>query len=322
MVIASGIGGQLGLAEEGAYGTYQAPTRFLEFEKETLKTDIGKIRAAGIGGGRFYKTNYVKTYVKGGAGSIDWTLQTKGFGLLLKHCLGGVSSANVGTAYTHTLTPDAAALLGKYLTVQIGRPSIDGTSRVFSFLGGKITAWELAADLDAAAKLRTDFDFKTCDTAQALAAATYPTAPALFTFVDGALTVGGGAKSVTSIKVRAGNALKTDRRFLGNAKKEPIANGIADIGGEFTTEFESLSDYAAAVAGTQAALVLTFTSSEEIDTGVPFLFTVTIPAIEFLNAEPAIEGPDVLKATIPFMALKNASDPIITLAYKTSDTTP
>lgn len=322
MVIASGIGGQAGIGEESTYGTYVAPTRFLEFTKESIKVDVGKIRALGIGAGRFHTTTGVKTYIKGAAGSVEWALQTKGFGLLLKHCFGGVSSANVSSAYTHTFTDDAAALLGKYLTFQLGRPAIDGTSHVFSFLGGKITAWELAAALDQVVTLRTDFDFKTVDVGQSLAAASYPSSPELFTFVDGALTVGGSAKSVSSFKLRGANALKTDRRFLGNAKKEPIANGIADRSGELVAEFESLADYNSAVAGTQAALVLTLTSASEISAGVPFLVTITIPAIEFLQAEPAIEGPDVLKATIPFMALKNASDPIVTLAYKTTDTSP
>ncbi|TXH55733.1 MAG: hypothetical protein E6Q97_08215 [Desulfurellales bacterium] len=322
MVIASGIGGQAGFAEEVTYGTYVAPTRFLEFEKESIKVDIGKIRAAGIGGGRFNRINYSKTYIKGAAGSVEWILQNKGFALLLKHCLGAVATAGpTASAYTHTLSPDANALKGKSLTFQIGRPDIDGTSRVFSFLGGKITAWELSAQLDAAARLRTDFDFKTCDVGQSLAAAAYPSSPEILTFVDGALTVGGPAKSVSSIKIGQQNALKTDRRFLGNAKKEPLANGISTVTGEFVAEFESLADYNAAVAGTQAALVLTFTSVAEISAGVPFLVTVTIPAIEFLNAEPSIEGPDVLKATIPFMALKGASD-IISIAYKTSEATP
>lgn len=322
MVIASGIGAQIGLAEEASYGTYQAPSRFLEFESESIKTEIGKIRATGIGGGRFQKTNYIKTYTKSAGGGIAWTLQTKGFGLLLKHCLGAVSTSNTGAAYTHTITPDASALLGKYLTVQVGRPDITGTSRPFSFLGGKITQWELAADLDAAVKLSTTMDFKTVDTTQTLASASYPSAPELFTFVDGALTVGGSTRSVTGFKVSGNNALKTDRRYLGNTKKEPLANGIAEIAGEFTVEFESLSDFASATAGTQAALVLTLTSASEISAGVPYLMTVTIPAIEFTNAEPAVGGPDVLTTAIPFMALKNASDPVITVAYKTTDTTP
>lgn len=322
MVIASGIGAQLGIGEEGSYGTYQAPTRFLPFERESISLDIGKLRSAGIGLGRFHRTNKVRTYVKGAKGSIEFIVENKGFGLMLKHCLGGVSSGNVGAVYTHTFTPDANALLGKYLTVQIGRPDVGGTSRPLSFLGGKVVSWELAAQLDNQVRLTPEFDFKSATTAQALAAASYAAAPVDFTFVDGALTYGGASKFVKSFRLRMSNGLGVDRRGLGNTKLEPLANALAEIEGEIACEWEDLDDYNAWLADTQAQLVATFTSPAIISGSDEFELIVTIPKIELLKAESMVEGPGVLQQPTPFKALYDGTNPIIEVKYITSDTAP
>lgn len=322
MVIASGIGAQLGFGEEGTYGTYAAPTRFLPFEKESLATDVGKVRSAGLGLGRFHRTNKVRSYIRGAAGSIDFVVENKGFGLLFKHMLGAVATANVGAVYTHTFTPDAAALLGKYLTTQVGRPAIDGTSHPLSFLGGKITSWELGASLDELVKLTPEFDFKDVTTAQGLAAASYAASPYDFTFVDGALSYGGSSKFAKSFKVKMDNMLATDRRGLTNTKREPLANGIASIEGEIGCEWESLADRAAWIADTQASLVLTCTSPQIISGADAFKLIVTMAKVELIEAEGRVEGPGVLQQPTKFKALFDGTLPIIKLEYITSDTAP
>jgi len=50
MAIRSGLGAQLGFAAESTYGTYVAPTRFLEFTTEGL--DISQEPIASQGSGR------------------------------------------------------------------------------------------------------------------------------------------------------------------------------------------------------------------------------------------------------------------------------
>lgn len=322
MVIRSGLGAQLGIGEQSDYDTFATPTRFLPFEKEGIALDVGKIRTAGLGLGRFHRTNKVRSYVKGAAGPIDFVLENKGFGLLLKHCFGAVSSANSGAVYTHTFTPDANALFGKWLTVQIGRPDIAGTGQPFSFLGGKVTNWELSAALDGPVMLVPNFDFKTAIVSEALASASYASAPVDFTFVDGAITYGGSSRFVKDVKVRMAHGLSTERRGLGNTKLEPIAGAMADVEGDLSLEFEDLDDRAAWIADTQAALVLTFTNPLEITSGNAFRLTVTIPKIEFMGADAKVEGPGVLNQPTPFKALYDGSNAIITAAYRTSDTSP
>lgn len=323
MVIPSGIGGQIGFGpDEAAYGTFTTPTRFLEFDRESIRRDQNVIRSNGIGTGRFHRSDRFKQYTRGANGSLEFTVLNKGFGFLLKHLVGAVATVNDTPRFAHTFTPDAAALQGQSITVQVGRPDIGGTSRVFSYLGGKITKWELGADLDGPLKLSTDWDFKDVVTDQSLAAASYPASAEMFTFVDGSVTLDAGARTVRSIKIKGDNALKTDRRFVGNTKKEPIANGIAMLEGDFDVEFEDLDDYAAFVAGDVAALVARFESATMIAASDPFILQVTIPAVMFTAGQPVIEGPDVLKAPVSFVGMYDGTNPPISILYETSDATP
>jgi hypothetical protein len=324
MAIGSGLGGQIGFAAESTYGTYVAPTRFLFFNSESLKDQINRIPSMGIGTGRFKRSDRVKTFSAGGAGEVELEVSAKGFGLLLQHALGQNTVAQVGgtAEYTHTIIPDALAQQGKFMTVQVGRPSVDGTVRPFSYLGGKITSWELSCAIDEILKLTLGFDFRATTTAQALASASFAADNPVFIFTEGALTLDAVAKSVKSVTITGNNALDTDRRFFGtNQKKEPLANGFGEITGELECEFEDLDAYADFVSGTQAALVCTFTSPTIIPTtSNPFKLTVTIPKIQYTGEAPVIEGPEIIQQNLPFEALFDGTNPIVTIVLNTSDT--
>lgn len=324
MSIGSGIDAQIGIKAETVYGTPLTVDRFYEFESEGIEVDVGKVDAPLIGAGRFLRTDRVKTYIKGARGPIAWgAVRNKSFGLIFQHMLGQNTVAQVGgtAEYTHTCIPDALALQGKSLTVQVGRPDIGGTVRAFTFEGGKILDWELKCAIDEALKLTTNLDFENVLTATALASATYPATQEMFIFTEGALTIGGVTTSVKAVTVKGNNALASERRFLGNTKKEPLANGIADVSGTLDCEFEDLTAYAAWVAGTQAQLVLTFTLATLIPTTAnPFKLTITLPAIEYTGETPKVGGPDVVMQGRPFRALYNGTNPVITALFNTSDT--
>ncbi len=320
MAIASGIAAQLGVKAETTYGTSVTPDRFYEFVSESLEADIGVIDAPQLGGGRFLRSDRTKKFIRGGKGALELVVMNKGFGLLFEHMLGSNTVTGAGDDKTQTIVPDAAALKGKSLTIQAGKPDISGTVQPFTFTGCKIVDWELKCALEEALKLALTIDAKTVVTSTALAAATYTATQEMFIFTEGALTIGGTAISVKNASIKGNNALATDRRFLGNAKKEPLANGLADISGTLEGEFEDLTRYAAFVAGTQAQLVLTFTLATEIAAGAPFTMTVTIPAIEYTGETPKVGGPDIVMQGAPFRALYNGVDPIITIEYVSSDT--
>lgn len=320
MGIGSGLGGQLGIKAEGTYGTPEVVDRFYESNSEGIEVDVGKIYSRGIGTGRFQRNDRVKSYIKGAAGSIEMDVLNKSFGLWFQHMLGQDTITGAGADKTHTCIHDPLALQGKSLTLQVGRPDIAGVVQPFTFEGGKVVDWELKAAIDEKLSLAVNMDFENVLTGMALAAAAYVASQEMFVFTEGALTVAGAAVPVRSFSIKGNNALATDRRFLGNTKKEPLAAGEMAIEGTLDAEFESLARYAAWVAGTQAQLILTFTLATLIPTtAVPFSLTVTIPKIEYTGETPKVGGPEIVRQGAPFKALYNGTDPILSLVYVTSD---
>lgn len=323
MAIGAGISGQVGMKAESTYGTPVTVDRFYEFLSEGIDIDILSIDAPMIGGGRFLRNDRVKKVLRGARGPIEFVVLNKGFGLLFQHMLGQDTVTGASANKTHTCIPDALALQGKSMTVQVGRPDVNGTVQPFTFEGGKVLDWELKCALDEPLKLLTTWDFENVLTATALATASYTATEEMFIFSEGALTIGGTTMAVKSCSLKGNNALAAERRFLTNTKKEPLANGVFELTGSLDMEFESLTRYAAWLAGTQAQLVLTFTLATVIPTtAVPFSLTITIPKIEYTGETPKVGGPEVLMQGAPFRALYDGTSPIITAVYITSDTAP
>lgn len=322
MAIGSGISSQVGMAAETAYGTYVPPVKFMEFNSEGIVPEVNIRYTRGLGD-RVQRSSRVRHLPRGAAGPIEVDVQNKGAGFLLSRCLGTVVSAQVGatTEYTHTITPDTAnGMTGMGTTVQVGRPSIDGVVRPFNYLGGKVTDWTLQCGINENLRLSTTFDFKGREEASALAAASYPAGTTAFTDLDAAITVDGTALRIKSFSLTGANALDTGRWFQGNFKREPIANGELAITGELGAEFEDLAYYNRWLAGTTAALVVTY--SYGIITGAaPFKLVTTLPVVEFTGSAPTVGSSEVLQQSLPFKALSNGTDPLIRWVYHTTDVT-
>jgi hypothetical protein len=308
---------------ESVYGTPVTVDRFFEFESEAIDIDIAKVDAPLLGGGRFLRTDRVKTFLRGARGSINFgPVMNKNFGLIFQHMLGQDTITGASANKTHTCQPDALAQQGKFMTVQIGRPDIAGTVQPYTFEGGKILDWELSCAIDEALKLNTTWDFENVLTGTALATASYVATQEMFIFSEGSLTIGGTATKVSKASIKGNSQLMADRRFIGNTKREPLAGGIAEITGTLDAEFEDLTAYAAWLAGTQATLVLTFTLATLIPTtAVPYSLTITCQKIEYSGETPKVGGPDVVKMNRPFRALYDGTNPVIKLEYVTGDTT-
>jgi len=322
MVIATGISAQVGAKAESVYGTPVTVDRFWEFVSEGIKHDIFKVTGKQIGAGRFLRNDRVKTVLRGAGGPVDFIVLNKGFGLLMEHSIGQNTISGAGANKTHTIIPDALALQGKSLTFQVGRPDIGGTVRPFTYEGGKVTEWEFKCAVDQPLHFIPTFDFENVLTATGLASASYPSTQEMFIFSEGALTIGGTTTFVKEASIKGNNGLVTDRRGLTNTKKEPLARGLEDyLTGNLVCEFEDLTAYAAWLAGTQAQLVLTFTLATVIPTtAVPYSLTITIPAIEYTGETPNVADEGIVMMPRPFRGLYNGSNPIITVAYVTSDT--
>jgi hypothetical protein len=89
----SGLDAQLGFAEETAFGTIVAPTRFAEFNSEGITASYARVESNGLRPGRRYRSDSrFTTYIEGASGDIELEVGSKGFGLLLKHMLGSITT--------------------------------------------------------------------------------------------------------------------------------------------------------------------------------------------------------------------------------------
>lgn len=323
MPIPSGLSAQLGFVDETVYGTPVTVTRFYEFRDESIKLNIDRIESQALRSGtRVQRSDRWAAGKKSVGGGVTFELANKSFGLLFKHFFGGVTSAqpNVGpdpTVWKHTFTPGDFPVA---LTGQVGRTDVSGTTRAFTYHGLKVTDWELACGVGDIASIKTNFVGEDEDTSTGLAAASYPASLSLLTFVNGTLTIAGGAANVKSVSLKGTNGLAQDRYFLGNQlRSQPLENAMRVYDGKFEAEFESLANYNRFVNGTEAQIVLLF---QGVTISGIYKYEARITAnVRFDGETPVVGGPQIVPLSLPYKVVDDGTTSI-KLEYTTTDATP
>lgn len=299
--MSGGFASQIGFAEETTFDTRAVPTRFYEFLNEGLKVNLERLESMGLRAGR--GTGPTRWALGKGdvAGPVVFEAAPQGFGLLLKHAIGPNVTTGTGP-FTHTFA--SANIDALSLTTQIGKPDETGTVRPFDYTGCVVTGWSLDADISAFLKMTLDLYATNEDTSQSLATASYPATITPFTYVQGTVTVAGSAQDVKKISIGADNARATGRHQIrattpGRPKKA-VQTGRKNITGSFAADFTDLTLYNRFKNGTEAALVLAFTSGAN---------SLTITAnIRTDGDTPNVTGPDLLEQPISFKCLSSTSD--------------
>jgi hypothetical protein len=322
MPIGSGLAAQMGLAEESTYGTYVAPARFHEFLNDKVNLTVPRLEAHGLRSGqRVLRSSQWVPGKQSIDGDLPMELWNKSHGLWLKHAFGSValSQPSVGTdpgVWDQTFT--VGDLVGKSLSVQIGRPDQAGVVRAFSYKGCKIAKWKLAAKIGELVTFTPTLVGQSEDTGQSLGAASYPTGVALFAFTQGTLTIGGVATDVQEFVLNGDNMLALDRYKLGTAlRKEPLEAGTRKYDGIASAYFADLVAYTRFTAGTEAALVLAFVGGLA---GPTLSFQLTVTAnVRFDGDTPNVTGPAEVMNPLPFKCV-DAGSGAISAVYRSTDT--
>lgn len=316
MGIGSGLSAQVGLAPEVTYNTPVTPTRFIEFDSEGIVPDVGKLYTRGINQ-IVQRKGRVRTYVKRHSGPITFDVMNKGMGMLFKQAFGVATIAQVGetSVYKQTHTLDTTnGKRGISATWQVGRPSVDGTVRPFTYPGAKIIELALSQALEANLKATATLDAgPTVDTATALASASYPADATPLSFIDLVVTVNDVAVSIKTFDMAVRWAMALERRFAGNVRKEPIANGEAVVEGSFGKEFEDLDIYQDWIDGATASLVGTWAYGDD-------QLVLTIPALEYTGGAPSVQSSEILEQNVPWKALYDGTNPIVKAEIYSTDT--
>ena len=310
MAIGSGLGAQLGIAPETTYGTYVAPTKFLEFTKESLALKKTTAQSAGIAAGRLLALSSRRVLTrKEVQGSIDLEVTNKGMGLLLQALMGTTVTPvqqGAGPAYlqTHTL----ASVAGKSLTVQKGVPLTSGTVTRKNFLGCKVTSGEFSCGVGEMLGATFEIDGRDVEETSVLAAASYSS---MSPFHFGQMAVKTGAFGTeTALDGIRKMSCKIERpqdveRFYANAaalKKEPIENDQVKISGTIETDYTgtALDDLHTSDGAT--SLVWEFIGPLIAATFYE-TFRITLPAIRLDEGPPVVDGFGVIKPSFNYVGL-------------------
>lgn len=134
-----------------------------------------------------------------------------------------------------------------------------------------------------------------------------------FIYSQLAYTVGGSAHELSGLEISYANNYKKDL-FVNSASRSKFPrNGFREVMGTFTMSLADSQAYAiydAFLAGTQPALVATFTAAASaIKTGFTYTETITLPKVQYnLEAIPGGGGAATPDAPIPFIALDDGTD--------------
>ncbi|MER7953839.1 phage tail tube protein [Streptomyces sp. NPDC096030] len=326
MAIGSGLGGQLGIVGESTYGTFVAPTRFLEFTKESLVLKKTTAQSAGVAAGRLMALSDRRVLTqKEVTGSIDLEVTNTGMGLLLQALMGTtVTPAQQESTDAYLQVHNLADSFGKFLTIQKGVPLTTGVVTDKSFVGCKVTSAEFSCEVGGMLMSTWEIDGKDCSESQTLATASYP-ARSPFHFGQMAIKSGTFESEVAldgirKVSVKIERPMTTDRFYAGQSglKKEPIANDLVKVTGSIEMDYVAtiLDDLHTSDGAT--SLVWEFVGPQ-IETTYNETFRIVLPAIKVDDAPPTIEGFDVIKPTINFTGLYDGTNPV-SIEYLSTDT--
>jgi hypothetical protein len=187
MAVGSGLGSQVGIAEETVWGSAVPVTRFFPIDGSNVKPMKKSVQGQGLQAGTYVHQGSLRadtsTWVQGDM-TMDFT--SKQMGLLFKHALGSASIVQNGTTAAWTQTWGLGNNVnGLGLTLQGGLPQANGTVVPYTYSGCKIDQWDISCAAQDIVKSKFTFGGQATATATALATPSYPTANNIFYFKQG-----------------------------------------------------------------------------------------------------------------------------------------
>lgn len=328
MGIGSGLGSSFGMAAETTYGTYVAPTRFLEATAKLTKRK-NVYQGGGLASGRFTQPGgrrYVTT--KGAGGTLDTAVYSKGMGLLLNGLMGGTvapvqQAATAAYLQTHALGDP----FGKWYTMQAGVPDLGGTVRPYTVLGAQISSVELSCETGGGLMATWGVEARDMSEAQTIAAPSYPVVGE-FHFGQASLKMGtfgseAAVDGVTKVSVSIDRSRHDGGPYMGNQglRSQGVLNDWTKVSGSIGADFLDKTTFADRFASdTPVSLVWEFVGPLIASTYYE-TFRVKMPQVFFDGDTPTADGPAEVKTSFPFTAQHDGTNPTVTIEYISTDLT-
>lgn len=293
----------VGYAVESPTGTYTAPTRTIEHVSSSLKLEEDRIPSKGIrrtrrgGSGHWYEG------AQRIVGNVAHELAPANMGLILKQLMGASSTSGSGP-YEHVLTPGATVQTST-LTTQVLTPSVDGTVRVFSFLGCHIVGATITSKVGEVVMIDLEMYGQHLDLGQSAGSDQFASGWAPFTFLHGVLSIAGSEYEFDDITLNFKNNLKVDRHVHRSTTparpKTSLEAGFREWTATINSDFHDLTALNRAIAGTEAAFSLVFTN------GASHSLTIAGNVRSDVDS-PTIDGVDTVKQSLPLVFVSTTSD--------------
>lgn len=322
-----------GIGTESIYGTAVNVNKFFEITKEDIKGNYTRQQASALSSSFVDRSDRYAVARKGASGSVDVEVLTKGFGNWLRFMTGTVNTSGPAetSAYTHTAT--VGSLYGDTFTAQVGRATLDGTVKPWTYEGGKVTDFSFSNQVDQTLSCSLGLDFEAESSpdsptgAYALQTATNVAGAEVLAWQGGTITIAGSTIDISEINVKCDNSLNVDRFYINSAasKKEPSQDGKRAITWSFKTPYADNNFWkkvaSATASGATGTISATWSGLTLLGTTIYPSFKIDLPVARFDEGGPSVDGPGMLDTTFTGVGLYDGTNSPLTLTYVTADAT-
>jgi len=330
--VGSGIGSSLGLAKETTFGTWVTPTKWAEFESETLEWKPKRIVGVGLANGNIVQRNSTRqTTTSTVEGDVKVPFYYKGMGLFLGSIMGTLGTtptqqgATAAYLQTHGLT---ASTTGQSISIQKGVPSTNGTINQYNYWGLKATKAVFEAAADQFIECTFTFDGKGYDQTNAYATPTYQTPNPIFAFNQAQFKIGAYGSEVVVEGIRkwtltVERPLKTDNFYLDGTglKQEQVGSGFVAITLDLESDYISDAAFVAQFTADTAQSMILQATGPVIATSYNNQATFAVPNMRWVSGPPMIAGPDIIQPKLQLVGLYDDTHTPLTISYMSTDTT-
>lgn len=308
------------LGKESTYGTLATPDRQIRVSSESLKPNFNKVEEGLLTGNKGKSaTNIMGIKTEG---SLSTLARPDDIGLFLACALGEEEEvvASTDTTYTHTFIPLGTTEADVLPTMSA---VINRVIDSFGYTGLAINTLSLSADAGDYVNLEASFVGRTEETGATTQTLT-PSPLKAFKFHQGKVylkkpteTAAQELADVTSVSWEYNNNLDSDTQTTstGLYYKQPEV-GTREITTTLSCIYTSASEaYRNEFYKTDdtLAVVLEFTSDEEVESGYPYSLKITIPCNQVTEADANVSGAERLKENLTLAAVDNGSDELVTV---------
>lgn len=328
MAIGSGLGASFGLAAESVYGTAVALTKFYA-GTFNVKKQLTTVEISGVAAGRVAPPDEVVTTTSG-TGMLQAQVLRSGFGFFLDQFMGGSAApAQQAATAAYLLTRSVGDNVGKFCTAQQGTPDVGGTARPYTGVGGKFTSLEFSCAVNETLQMSAELDFKAITEVPTLTAPSYTAGNMPFHGGEMSVKLGtfnseASVTGVRSVSIKLERPQDVERFYGGQAgaKLEPIFNDFMSITGTLEVDYITKADFVDRFVGhTSTSMVLEWKGTTAIASTYFPTIAFQCPKVYFSGDIPPVDGPNIMKASVPFKALLDTTNGQCIATYMSTDVT-